>query len=258
LVEGLPPAAEYRFKHALVQDAAYEILMKSRRRIIHRRVAATLEEKFPEIVVTQPALLAHHCSEAGLMEKAVGYWLVAGQQSVARSAAMEAVVQLRKGLELLSRVSDAAWRQQHELDLQMTLGRALIATSGHAASEPGEAFARARQLCDELDRPPQLVPVLFGQFTFHLIRGELEQAERKAEEVAQLSKTGNNPRWSLLARWPVVTHVSIRASLSEPAPTMTTRCCYGTRHIVTPIRHRRMLWLAASSISIEHCSASAT
>ena len=195
LVEGLPPAAEYRFKHALVQDAAYEILLKSRRRIIHRRVAATLEEKFPEIVVTQPALLAHHCSEAGLMEKAVGYWLVAGQQSVARSAAMEAVVQLRKGLEVLSRVSDAAWRQQHELDLQMTLGRALIATSGHAASEPGEAFARARQLCDELDRPPQLVPVLFGQFTFHLIRGELEQAERKAEEVAQLSKTGNNPRW---------------------------------------------------------------
>jgi class 3 adenylate cyclase/predicted ATPase len=195
LVEGLPPAAEYRFKHALIQDAAYETLLKSRRRIIHRRVAATLEEKFPEIVVTHPALLAHHCSQAGLIEKAVGYWLVAGQQSVARSAAMEAVVQLRKGLELLSRVSDAAVRQQNELDLQMTLGRALIATSGHAAPEAGEAFARARQLCDDLDRPPQLVPALFGQFTFHLIRGELERAECKAEEVARLGKTGNNPRW---------------------------------------------------------------
>src|ERR1700738_4218535 len=99
---GTPPDAEYTFKHALVQDAAYSTLLRSRRQQIHARIATTLEEKFPEIVAAQPALLAHHCTETGLTEKAVGYWLQAGQQSVERCARAAAVTQLRRGLELLS------------------------------------------------------------------------------------------------------------------------------------------------------------
>jgi hypothetical protein len=96
----MPPAAEYTFKHALVQDAAYSTLLRSRRQQLHARIAETLESQFPEVVTAQPALIAHHSTEAGLSEKAVGYWLKAGQQAIARSAMMEAVAQLQKGLEL--------------------------------------------------------------------------------------------------------------------------------------------------------------
>ena len=102
-VRGTPPEASYIFKHALVQDAAYGTLLRSRRQRLHSRIAATLEDRFPEIVLAQPALLAHHCAEAGLAEKAVAYWLKAGQQALARSAMTEAVAQLRKGLGVLCR-----------------------------------------------------------------------------------------------------------------------------------------------------------
>ena len=98
---GTPPDAEYTFKHALVQDAAYGTLLRSRRQVLHARIAAALEDRFSEIVAAQPALLADHCSEAGLAEKAVEYWLAAGRRALARSAAAEAVALLRRGLALV-------------------------------------------------------------------------------------------------------------------------------------------------------------
>ena len=128
----------------LVQDAAYSTLLRSRRRQLHQRVTATLEGQFPEIVVLQPELLARHCAEAGLVEQAAEYLLKTGQQAVARGALTEAVAQLRKGLDLLSGVADSAASQERELNLQITLGQALIATKAHSAPEPGEAFSRAR------------------------------------------------------------------------------------------------------------------
>ena len=142
--QGVPPHATYLFKHALVQDAAYGTLLRSRRQQLHARIAATIEGQFPEIVEAQPEVLARHCAEAGSVEKAVGYWLKAGQQAIARWAMTEAVAQLRKGLDLLSRMPDDAARQERELDLQIELGHALFATKGYAAPEAGEAFARAR------------------------------------------------------------------------------------------------------------------
>jgi predicted ATPase len=139
---GTPPDAEYTFKHALVQDAAYSTLLRSRRQQIHARIAVVLEEKFPEIVTTQPALLAQHCREAGLIEKAVGYWLKAGQHSVARSAMTEAVAQLRKGLDLLASLPDSSGRKQLELDMQVVLGPALIATKGYSAPDVGRPWSK--------------------------------------------------------------------------------------------------------------------
>ena len=123
---GVPPDAEYTFKHALVQDAAYSTLLRSRRQQLHAHIAATLEEKFPDMVAAQPALLAHHCEEAGLPEKAVGYWLVAGRQAWARSALTEGVALLRRGLALVSALPDTDRRRETELDLQIALGRALM------------------------------------------------------------------------------------------------------------------------------------
>jgi class 3 adenylate cyclase/predicted ATPase len=193
---GTPPDAEYTFKHALVQDTAYSTLLRGSRQQLHARVAATLERRFPETIVAEPSLLAQHFTEAGLTEKAISYWLKAGQQSISRCAMNEAVAQLRKGLNLLSSITEGAARQEQELDLQITLGHALMAAKGLAAPEPGEALARARYLCELLAQPQQLGMVLRGQFLFGVVRGELDQAERHAEEMLHLGEARNDAMWA--------------------------------------------------------------
>jgi predicted ATPase len=192
---GAPPDAVYTFKHALVQDAAYGTLSGRRRQQLHVHITATLEGQFPEIVETQPELLARHCADAGLLEKAVGYSLKAGQQAIAQGAMTEAVAQLHKGLDLLFGVPDSGARQGQELDLQIALGHVLLATKGYAAPDPGVAYARARQLCEQLHRPAQLGSVLVGQYAFRFVRAELDQAERHAEEMRHLGEAQNDAMW---------------------------------------------------------------
>ena len=125
---GIPPDATYMFKHVLVQETAYSTLLRRRRQELHARITTVLEENNPEIVEQQPELLAHHCAQAGLIEKAIAYLSRAGRQSLARSATAEAVAQLRKGLELLSGLPDGPDRWERELELQSTLGAALVAS----------------------------------------------------------------------------------------------------------------------------------
>ena len=197
---GTPPDAEYTFKHALVQDAAYSTLLRSRRQQLHARIAATLEDQFPEIVATQPALLAQHCAEAGLTEKAVGYWLKAGQQAMARSAMTEAVAQLRKGLDVLTGLPDGPRRRQQELDLQIALGPALAFTKGLSAPDVGETIARARALAEQLDRPEYLVRLSFGQWAFHLGRAEHKLALSLAEQIEKIGEARNDVSAQLRGR----------------------------------------------------------
>jgi class 3 adenylate cyclase/tetratricopeptide (TPR) repeat protein len=198
---GTPPNAEYTFKHALVQDAAYGTLLRSRRQRIHARVVATLEDQFLDLVVAQPALLARHCAEAGLAEKAVVYWLRAGQQSIERSATVEAAAQLRKGLDALDALPDGPRRQQLELDLQLALGYALVAAKGFSAPEVGTAFARARALAEHIDRPGYLGRVFFGQWLFHRNRGEYKLALALGEQVEKIGEARNDVYVQLLGRW---------------------------------------------------------
>jgi predicted ATPase len=192
---GTTPDVEYTFKHALVQDAAYDTLLRSRRQQLHGRIAATMERQFPEIGEAQPEILARHCAEAELLERAVDYWLKAGRQAIARWAMTEAVAQLRKGLDLLPGLPDCPARQERELDLQIELGHALATIKGYSADEPGEAYARARQLCEELNRPAQLGPVLWGQFVYRYVRAELDQAESLAKELRHQGQVRNDPKW---------------------------------------------------------------
>ena len=186
---GEPPHAEYMFKHALVQDAAYSTLLRSRRQQLHGRVATTLENQFPDVVTAQTST---HCAALHRgwpsREKAVGYWLKAGQQAMARSAMVEAVTQLRKGLDLLALLPDGVERHQCELDLKVTLAAALVATRGYAAPEVAELYARVRMLCEELNKPSLLVWVVVGQFQYHFQRGELTLALRHAEELVALGQ----------------------------------------------------------------------
>jgi predicted ATPase len=133
--QGLPPQATYRFKHALIQEAAYQSLLRSTRQQYHRRIAQLMEVRFPESCETQPELLAHHYTEAGLSAQAIPYWQRAGQQALQRSANLEAVRHLTIGLGLLAPLPDTPARAQQELDLQLALGTALSATKGIAAPE---------------------------------------------------------------------------------------------------------------------------
>ena len=186
--QGVPPHATYLFKHALVQDAAYGTLLRERRRALHAHIAETLEDQFAEIVETQPHLMAQHCSEAGHFERAINYWLKAGLQAVARSAMPEAEALLRKGLTLVPHVTDNDSRKEHELDLQIALGLALSQIQGFHAQAAGEAYSRARQLCDELKRPRKLLPILYGQWVNSYTRAELDRAEQFATEILNLGE----------------------------------------------------------------------
>ena len=178
---GLPPQATYLFKHALIQDAAYQSLLRSTRQHYHQRIAQVLEAQFPEVVATQPALVAHHYTEAGLSEPAITYWQHAGQQALQRSANLEAVQHLRKGMEVLQTLPDTPVRTQHELTLLLALA-ALVPTQGFAAPDVEHVYGRARALCLQVGETPQLFSVVFGLRTLAEVRGDLatSQALRSA------------------------------------------------------------------------------
>jgi tetratricopeptide (TPR) repeat protein len=198
---GIPPDAEYTFKHALVQDAAYSTMLRGRRQHIHARVATTLESQFPEIAAAQPQLMAYHCAEAAFNDKAVGYRLKAGQQAVARSAMTEAVAQLQRGLELLANMPEESRPVQHELDLQIALGRALMAARGYSAPAVADTLDRARALAERFDRPDRLAPLLYFQWGFHSVRAEHKLAVSLAEQMEKLGDTRNDRATLLLGRY---------------------------------------------------------
>jgi predicted ATPase/class 3 adenylate cyclase len=192
---GLPPQVIYFFKHALIQDAAYQSLLKSTRQQYHRQIAEVLEERFPETVKTQPELLAHHYTEAGLMPEAITYWRRAGRRASDRSAYAEAISHLAKGLELLKALPDTSERTQQELRLQIGLGWALMTTKGYAAPEAEKAFSRALELCRQAGETPLLFPVMVGLTGFYMVRGELQTARELAEKSLRLAQSVQDRRF---------------------------------------------------------------
>jgi predicted ATPase len=198
---GTPPDAEYTFKHALVQDAAYSTLLRSRRQQLHGHIAATLEKEFPEIAAAQPALTAQYCAEAGLNEQSIDYWHKAGQQAVGRSAMTEALAQLQKGLGQLASVPDNSRREALELNLQITLGPALIATRGYSSAEAGDTFVRARTLAEQLGRSDYDAALLYGLSTYHSVRSEYRLALPLVERMQQIGDERSDAATILQARW---------------------------------------------------------
>jgi tetratricopeptide (TPR) repeat protein len=189
---GTPPDAVYTFKHALVQDAAHGSLLRNSRQQLHAQIADALETHFPELMESQPELLAQHYAEAGLVEKSVAYWGQAGRRSAARSAMAEAAAQLQKGLDQLALSSDAPKRQRQELEFWSALGTALFAVKGAAAPETGHAYARARELWEQLGFPAQFLQVPYGEARYHMFRGELDLALRLDESLLRLSHQRND------------------------------------------------------------------
>ena len=189
---GESPHAVYTFKHTLVRDAAYASLLKSRRAHLHAAIANALEQQFPDIAQTQPETLAHHLTEAGLIEKAIGYWLPAGKNAAQRSANLEAIAHLQRGIELTGRLPPDAGRDRSELDFQLVLGPCLIATHGPAASTAVATFTRARELCERLGEPPEYLQVMFWLATVNVVRGELPQALEAVDGMPSAAETRGN------------------------------------------------------------------
>jgi class 3 adenylate cyclase/tetratricopeptide (TPR) repeat protein len=185
---GAPPEATYSFKHALVQDAAYQSLLKSRRQILHARIAAALESNFPGTVAATPELLAQHWTAAGQGEPAVRYWLQAAKLAAGRSADSEAVAHLTKGLEALTLLPEGLERDTAELDLQMALGTRLLFLAGWVAPAAVRAWARARELCDRTGNTEHLAAVLWGQGVVQYNSGDLALALETAKQALDLAE----------------------------------------------------------------------
>jgi class 3 adenylate cyclase/predicted ATPase len=179
---GDPPEAVYSFKHTLVRDVAYESLLKSRRQRLHGQIAHTMQEKFPDIVVSQPEIVAHHFTEASLIEPAINYWLTAGNLALSRSA-NAAVGHLERGLKLIPGVDDAMLRNKLELLLQTSLGNSLRTTKGWSSDNVKHAYTRSLQLCRESGLDEHTFPAVFGLWTWNFLRAALPEAQALAEHL---------------------------------------------------------------------------
>ncbi len=193
------PEATYSFKHALVRDAAYESLLKSRRQQLHGQIARTLEERFADTVASQPEIVAHHFTEAGLVEPAIDYWLKAGNLALSRSANAEAVKHLRQGIELMQSQAPAAKRARKELDFYLALGPAISATEGYAAPEALRVHSHARDLLGESGTPTEQMTVLWGVYLVHSNRAEHIAARDIAHQCLTLAAQHDHPGMLALA-----------------------------------------------------------
>jgi class 3 adenylate cyclase/predicted ATPase len=191
--KGRWPRCNYTFKHALLQDSVYKTLVKGKRQQFHCRIAEVLEVRFPQTAQTQPELLAHHCTEAGLTEKAIGYWLQAGLRSRQRSAYVEAIGHLTQGLALLAKLSETPDRDAQELEFLNLLGSVYVAAQGYAALELGPIFRRARELCERIGQPTQLFTALRGAWVRHVVLGNFREYTQLAREAMELAERINDP-----------------------------------------------------------------
>jgi class 3 adenylate cyclase/tetratricopeptide (TPR) repeat protein len=204
--QGVSPHATYLFKHALVQDAAYGTLLRSHRQQLHCRIVTTLEEEFPEIIELQPEILARHSAEAGLDEKAIKYWRLAGEQAVRRASNREAIGHFRRALALSEKQPPNIGLSRTELAILSQLGPALMIVHGWSAPEVGVAFERAVDLARQLESSADLAPPLAGLWLFRTARGQFSRADEITNELFNVARTLDDPDILLQAHhcaWPI-------------------------------------------------------
>ena len=231
LVQGLPPESDYRFKHALIQDAAYENLLKSRRQVLHRRVAETLRDRFPARAAAEPELLAHHFAQAGFSEAAIEWWGKAGQRSLERSALAEAVEQFTRALSQIATLPSTPTLRREEIKLQVALIHPLIHLKGHAAPETKAAAERARLLIEQAEAlgespedPLLLFSALGGLAAASFVAFDGDAVRQLAARIYD-ARTQARGHCSAHARAFLRGHAlsSIRATSQKVGPTSTGR-----------------------------------
>jgi len=196
---GRAPRVRYMFKHALIQDAAYQSLLKKKRQQFHLQIADALEAQFPETCDSQPELLAHHFTEAAAAPKAVEYWDRAGQRALERCAHLEAIEHLTSGLELLRTLPETAERHTREIRMHVSLGVPLQSTKGYSAPEVQENYARAHELCQQLGLTAQLFPVLYGLFRYYMLQANYAKAEELGDQLVGMADQTQNPNFLVAA-----------------------------------------------------------
>jgi predicted ATPase len=242
---GVLPDTTYLFKHALIQDIAYESLLRSTRQGYHRCIAEVLEEQFPETAERQPELLARHYTEAGFSELAIGYWQEAGEKAMQRSAHVEAITHLNKGLEVLKTLPESAELVQKELMIQVALGTPLIATKGNAAPDVERVYARARELCQQVGNTPQFFLVLRGLIVYYMTRGQLQTATQLGEQLLRLAHAQHDPALLLLAHYQLGMVLFWRG---KPASAHTHHT--QALAIYTPQAHRALAWRYGTDLGV--------
>ncbi len=197
--KGAMPRCAYLFKHALVEEALRNAPPEAQRKEFHRRIAETLEARFPKVAQNQPELLARHYTEAGNLDAAISYWARAGLRSCDRFANIEAIHHLEQGLKLLETLEPSAERDLRELELLRPLGTAYIASRGYAAPEVGPIFRRARELCPRVQDPAQLFAVMWGNYAYNIVRGNLRLCADLADEALEFARSTGEPGILLVA-----------------------------------------------------------
>jgi class 3 adenylate cyclase/predicted ATPase len=195
---GAPPDATYLFKHALVRDAAYESLLKSRRQELHGEIAHALEKRFPEIARGQPELLARHLTKAGKPDAAVPYWQRAGERAARASANAEAAAHFRQAIVLLEGLPVSKERDRLELQLQTELAGCLFATEGYAAAATVATVTRAHELSERVGDPTLLFPVLYGKWVYNIVCAKHPRALEIADRFLQLAQGQADTSLSLI------------------------------------------------------------
>ena len=236
--QGVPPHATYLFNHALVQDAAYGTLLRQPRSALHARIAETLESRFPDIAERQPELLARHFTEAALVDRAIDYWLKAGNLALSRSANAEAVKHLRQGIVLTQSKAPSAERVRKELDFYLALGPATAATEGYAAPETLNVFSHARILLGDGGTLTEQMTVLWGIYLAHAMRAEFVAARDVANQCLALATEHKHPGMLALANrfmgqtlWSVGAFVDARAHLER-----TLELCAANQEMIRSYR----------------------
>ena len=197
----LAPEPGYTFKHVLIQEVAYQSLLKRTRQQVHGHVAQLLVERMPALVASQPELLAQHYTAAGLAAQAVDCWQRAGQRASDRSAHVEAISHYSTGTELLKTLPATPERTQQALTLYIALGAALLITKGQAVPEVEHAYTQARALCQQVGETPALVPVLFGLWRFYVARPQLHTARELGDTLLRLAHRAHDPALAVLAHY---------------------------------------------------------
>jgi class 3 adenylate cyclase/tetratricopeptide (TPR) repeat protein len=237
---GAPPQSSYLFKHALVLDAAYGTLLRTRRQELHARVVAVLEQHFADLIDRQPELLAHHLTAAGDTDRAVDQWLIAGRYASARLAHLEAIRHFERGLAILPALSAGPARDGREIELQLARGLSLYTTKGFIAEEAAQAYSRAHELAEERGDQRQLFMAVYGLWQSNYGCGKINASRglserllrltaRKAEDGLRLQ--AHHSAWTtcLFSGEPAIAHVHCEAGrrLYNPELHHSHRLLYG-------------------------------
>jgi class 3 adenylate cyclase len=230
---GIAPHSSYLFKHALVQDAAYDMLLRARRQELHARVAVVLEQDFADIVERQPEFLAHHLTGAGDTERAVDQWLKAGRHAAARLAHLEAIGHFERGLATLAALADGPARDGREIEVQLARGLSLFTAQGFMAAEAAQAYTRAGELAEQRGDPKQLFMAVYGLWQSANGRGSIFECRRLSDRSQQLTAKNEDDELRLQAH-----HSAWATRLFFGDPTAAREHSEAGLGLYDPERHR--------------------